>query len=104
MKNRTLFSPAQASIWALLNVVCLVVLACSAAQAQTFQSTVVGQVTDAAGAAIAGAKVTITAQGTGRTATATTGSDGGFVIPQLPPGRYELQVEATGFRRTIKPS
>jgi hypothetical protein len=79
-----------------------VLLLVSSAQAQNFQATIVGQVTDAAGAAVAGAKVTITAQGTGRTATATTGTDGGFVIPQLPAGAYDLQIEASGFRRALQ--
>ena len=80
----------------------LLILACGVAQAQNFQATVVGQVVDPAGAAVAGAKVTITAQGTGRAATATTSGDGGFVIPQLPPGVYDLNVEAAGFRRAVK--
>src|SRR5262245_21640252 len=77
------------------------ILACGIAQAQNFQATVVGQVVDVNGAVVVGAKVTITAQGTGRAATATTGSDGGYVIPQLPPGGYEMRVEANGFRRAL---
>jgi hypothetical protein len=84
----------------LLTALCL--LAATSAVAQNFQSTVVGQVTDPNGAAIVGALVTITAQSTGRTATATTSGDGGFTIPQLPPGVYELRVEASGFKRAIK--
>ncbi len=82
--------------------VTLCALASVNAAAQNFQSTVVGQITDPNGATVANAVVTITDQATGRTATATTGSDGGFVIPQLPPGTYELSVEATGFRRALK--
>src|SRR6266545_769237 len=85
-----------------LGAACLLAFVCSGAVAQSFQSTVVGQVADPAGAAVVGAKVTITAQGTGRAATATTSGDGGFVIPQLPPGVYDLNVEAVGFKRAVK--
>jgi Carboxypeptidase regulatory-like domain len=70
--------------------------------AQSFQSAVVGQVTDAAGAVIPGAKVTIIGEETGRTSIVMSGTDGGFTIPQLPPGQYELRIEATGFRRTTR--
>jgi hypothetical protein len=91
----------RAGLNSLLAVACLIVWTGCAVYAQSFQSTLVGQVVDAAGASIVGAKVTITAQGTGRTATATTGSDGSYVIPQLPPGVYELRVEANGFKRAV---
>ncbi|HEV2663395.1 MAG TPA: alginate lyase family protein [Blastocatellia bacterium] len=80
----------------------LLILACGVAQAQNFQATVVGHVVDANGAAVVGAKVIITAQGTSRIATATTSSDGGFTIPQLPPGVYDLRIEANGFKSAVK--
>ncbi len=85
-----------------LKTILLLILACGVAQSQSFQATVVGQALDANGAVVVGAKVTITAQGTGRTATATTGSDGSYVIPQLPPGVYELRIEANGFKSAVK--
>jgi hypothetical protein len=44
----------------------LLILACGAAQAQNFNATVVGQALDANGAAVVGAKVTITAPGAKR--------------------------------------
>lgn len=96
------FSTMRAFLTSLCKTVCLLVLACAVARAQSFQATVVGQVTDANGAAVVNAQVTITAQSTGRTATATTSGDGGYVIPQLPPGAYELRVEANGFKRAVK--
>ena len=66
--------------------------------AQTFKATVVGQVTDPTGAVVPNATITITEQGTGQSQTAQTGGDGSYTIPQLPPGRYDLKVEATGFK------
>jgi Carboxypeptidase regulatory-like domain len=87
MQNPKFFH-VEASI-RFFKTILLLILACGVAQAQNFQATVVGQVADPAGAAVSGANVTITAQGTGRATTATTSGDGGFVIPQLPPGVYD---------------
>src|SRR5262245_11414628 len=85
------------------SVFLLAILTCSEnSYGQSYQAAVVGQVTDTAGAVIPGAKVTIINQENGRTATATTGENGGFTIPQLPPGRYELHLEANGFRRATR--
>jgi outer membrane receptor protein involved in Fe transport len=80
----------------------LAAAACAPARAQTFKATVLGQVTDQNGAAIPGATVTVTEQGTGRTQTAATVGDGSYTIPQLPPGRYELKVEAAGFKPVVQ--
>src|SRR5438105_3763985 len=80
----------------------LAMLVAAPALAQSFQATVVGQITDANGAALPGATVTVVEEGTGRTQKATTTADGSFAIPQLPPGRYELRVEAPSFRRAVQ--
>jgi hypothetical protein len=69
--------------------------------AQSFKATVVGTVVDPSGAIIPGATVTIVQEGTGLTLTATSGGDGSFSLPQLPPGRYELSVELDGFRKFV---
>lgn len=37
-----------------------------------------------------------------RAATTTTGAEGTFSLPQLPPGRYELTVELAGFRKFVQ--
>lgn len=72
------------------------------APAQSFKSTLVGQVTDPAGAAVPGAAVTVTNTGTRAAQTATTDDDGRFTVPQLAPGRYELRVEAGGFKPVVQ--
>ncbi|MGA8597021.1 MAG: carboxypeptidase regulatory-like domain-containing protein [Bryobacteraceae bacterium] len=61
--------------------------------------TIAGTVTDPSGAAIAGAKVTVTNIGTGFTRDVSTASDGGYVFPLLPVGFYSVTIEASGFRR-----
>src|SRR5439155_13944565 len=50
------------------------------------------------GAVIPGAKVTATEAGTGLARTATTGSDGAYILPNLRPTSYVLSAEAAGFR------
>jgi len=60
--------------------------------------TIAGNVSDPSGAAIAGAKVTVTNINTGFTRDTTTASDGGYVFPLLPVGFYSVAVEAQGFR------
>lgn len=65
---------------------------------QTTNSTVVGKVTDANGATVPNATVTITQKETNRAQTVTTNDDGEYVVPQLPPGNYTIRVSASGFK------
>jgi len=57
-----------------------------------------GTVTDPTGAVIPNAEVTVTETSTGVAHKVTTGSDGLYAFPQLPPGAYEMKVSASGFR------
>jgi outer membrane receptor protein involved in Fe transport len=68
-------------------------------QAALAQSTgtLSGVVTDNSGAVMPGATVTVTSQATGQVRTATSGSDGFFTVPLLPPGVYNLVVTLSGF-------
>ncbi|HXC31370.1 MAG TPA: carboxypeptidase-like regulatory domain-containing protein [Verrucomicrobiae bacterium] len=66
------------------------------AQGET-TSAIVGQVSDASGAAIPGATVTIHNTETGLQRVATTDDSGRFNLPQLKPGTYTVRVEAQGF-------
>jgi hypothetical protein len=61
--------------------------------------TIVGNISDPSGAAIAGAQITVANINTGLSRNATTAADGGYVFPLLPVGLYTLTVEAGGFRR-----
>lgn len=66
------------------------------AQGET-TSAIVGQVTDATGAAVPGALVSIFNLETGLQRSATTDSQGRFDCPQLKPGTYSVKVSADGF-------
>ncbi len=57
-----------------------------------------GTVQDASGSVVPGATVTVREESTGLTAATHTDGKGHFAIPVLPVGRYELGVEAPGFR------
>src|SRR5260370_8015306 len=58
---------------------------------------IVGAVTDQAGAVSQNGKVTGTEVGTGFSRTATTDSEGRYVLASLRPAQYDIAVEATGF-------
>ena len=60
-------------------------------------SAIVGQVSDASGAGVPGATVTITNKETGMKRSAKTDESGRFNFPQLKPGTYSVKVEAQGF-------
>jgi len=60
-------------------------------------SAIVGQVSDASGAAVPNATVTVTNKETGLRRSASTDDSGRFSFPQLKPGAYSVKVEAKGF-------
>src|SRR5689334_21999029 len=71
------------------------------AYAQVSTADLTGRVTDQAGNVVPGAIVTATNKGTGLTRTATTDDAGEYTITQLPPGKYDLSVEAKNFSKAL---
>ena len=65
--------------------------------AQFDTGTITGTVTDASGAVVANAAITVTNQGTGIQKSLTSNQNGGFVASSLPYGTYVVAVNATGF-------
>ncbi|MGH9824265.1 MAG: carboxypeptidase regulatory-like domain-containing protein, partial [Blastocatellia bacterium] len=61
-----------------------------------------GRVTDSGGAAINGAQIKLTQTSTGLVRTVKSDSDGGYSLPSLPVGPYELEVAATGFQSYVQ--
>jgi hypothetical protein len=76
-------------------------LALGYAAAQVATGDITGRVLDPSGAVIQGAAVTARSAGTGLTRGVTTNSDGDYTITQLPPGIYEITVEARGFSKVV---
>lgn len=61
-----------------------------------------GIVTDATGAAVPNAAVTMTETDKGATRTVNTDSSGSYVMPNLPVGPYRLEVKANGFKDYVQ--
>ena len=76
----------------------LLAVAAPLLEAQAGQSEIAGEVRDKTGALVSGAQVTAVDVATERRVATSTGTSGLFVLPSLRPGRYRLEVEATGFR------
>lgn len=70
-----------------------------AALGQVGGGSLVGSVTDPAGAAIVGARILIRNIETGVTRETVTNETGYYEFPLLPAGRYQLEAEQAGFRR-----
>ncbi len=67
--------------------------------AQSDNTQISGFVKDQAGSVISGAKVTVKSDTRAFERSATTNAEGYFVITQLPPGLYTVNVEASGFKQ-----
>src|SRR5579864_5976111 len=84
----------------------LVAILFSVTQDTFAQTTVTGDlagvVTDPTGASVANAKVTVKADATGETYTATTNGAGEFRVSLLRPGTYTVTVAATGFAESTQ--
>jgi len=73
-----------------------------AAQGQTGQGNIVGSVTDATGAAIAGVTVRATNPQTGFSYNSVTNDEGIYRISYVNPGTYELSYEMQGFKKLTR--
>jgi hypothetical protein len=76
---------------------CLLAILAPRLHSQVNTSSVAGLVTDESGAVVQRATVTVTQEGTGFVRTIKNSDSGECVVPQLPPGRYGVKVEAQGF-------
>src|SRR5215813_10071167 len=72
-------------------------------QAQVNTSAIAGIVTDESGSVSPGVEISVVQGGTGLARKTVTNDTGEYVLPQLPPGRYELTAEARGFQKTVIP-
>src|SRR5260370_40741467 len=80
----------------LLMPAAMLVLAVSISAQESGQ--ISGVLHDPSGGVVPGAKVTATETGTGISRTATSGTDGSYLLPNLRPTIYTLSAEVTGFR------
>ena len=78
-----------------------VLLAAPLAIGQQVFGRIFGTVTDSTGAAIPGAKVTITDQNKGTKSEVTTDASGNYTRGQLIPDTYKVEVEVKGFQKVV---
>ena len=89
--------PTRVSLVALL----LALIVATAVYGQGERATVTGTVNDLSGAIVVGAEVSIRNVATNVVIKTKTNSAGIYYLPALPPGRYELRVEQSGFRPSV---
>ena len=86
----------------LVALLVIVALISGPARGQAVNATLLGSVTDASGAAVGGAKITITEVKTGIVHSATTNESGNYEVPDLAPGLYEVTAEKQGFKKEAR--
>src|SRR5882757_2856395 len=79
--------------------IALIFSAAPSLRAQTTNGSIEGSVTDPSGGAVAGASVTARNLDTGLTQATTTTEAGIYSLPNLPPGRYSVTVEAPNLKK-----
>src|ERR1700730_11600929 len=77
--------------------VAVLFLIVSPLRAQVDTGAILGTVTDASGAEVRGATVTLTNEGTNATLSTTTGSDGGYKFTPVTIGQYTISTNFQGF-------
>ncbi|HWY71174.1 MAG TPA: carboxypeptidase regulatory-like domain-containing protein [Terriglobales bacterium] len=70
--------------------------------AQVTTTNIAGTVTDASGASVAGAQVTVTNTGTNQIRTTQTNAQGDYRLEFLPVGSYSVEVSAPSFKKMIR--
>src|SRR6266581_827985 len=99
-KARIKFSGGR-KLWFGLIFVALL-FAATPLSAQVDTGAILGTVTDASGAAVSGASVTLTNQGTNAALTTTTAVDGGYKFTPVRIGTYKIKVSLQGFQTVEK--
>ena len=83
-------------------ILAVVTLGVSPLHAQSSYGSIVGTVTDASGAVVPGATVTVTNVGTSEKRTQKADAAGNFRFVNLTPANYKIQVEMTNYKRTVR--
>jgi hypothetical protein len=87
------------SVRVYVGLLCLTAFGC---YAQSDRGTLTGVVADPSGAVIAAARVEITNTGTQAKYQTGTNGTGQYHMPNLPPGKYSVSFEATGFKKLVR--
>ncbi len=83
-------------------LVAILLIVALPAISQILTATLVGTITDATGAVVPNAKVTITETNTGVVHSSVSNASGNYIFPDLPPGTYSVSAEAAGFKKETR--
>ncbi|MFN0172989.1 MAG: TonB-dependent receptor domain-containing protein [Bryobacteraceae bacterium] len=95
------FSSFQRAALKSATVLFAMVALVSISYGQATTQSITGLVTDSTGAAVVGAKVTITNKDTGVSQTVTANDSGNYIFVQVAVGTYEVKCEVTGFKAEV---
>jgi len=79
----------------------LLIVVCAAAFAQAQTGGITGVVSDKNGAVVNGADVDVVSENGNTVRSTTTGTDGGYAVTLLPPGKYKLEITAKNFKKSV---
>ena len=79
----------------------VLILFCTVASAQTATGQFNGHVYDQSGAAVAGATVKVEDPATSWTRTVQSSGEGLYLLPLIPPGKYQITVTQAGFQAAV---
>jgi len=88
--------------WGAALVVAAVLLPGLTAVGQVSTGRISGTVTDASGAVIVGANITVKNEATGIVEHAVTDEEGGYLVPDLLIGKYDVQAQKGGFQTSVQ--
>src|SRR5215472_15173974 len=91
--------PRLRYIYVLIFLVCATALP---SRPQAVNATLLGTISDASGAVVPDAKITVTETQTGVNRNLQSNESGYYALPNLPPGIYAVAVEAPGFKKETR--
>src|SRR5262249_37942245 len=83
-------------------IVLLIAFGTCLVSAQSSTATILGVVRDTSGALIPGVTITVKHIDSGQTRTAVSAESGGYSVPLLPVGPYELSTTMPGFKQEVR--
>src|SRR5216683_1405622 len=102
MKNQCVeFMATRKSFFGLFLVTVLMIAGVNVARAQV-TSSMSGRIDDSSGAAIPGARITVTSLETAIEHSATADEEGSYRVLSLPVGRYQIKAEKGGFKAAVQ--
>src|SRR5712691_1247358 len=91
------------SFWRIVTaIVALIALGTCMVFAQTSTATILGVVRDASGAVVPGVSIAVKHTESGLTRTVISSENGGYSVPLLPVGAYEITTTMPGFKQEVR--